>query len=113
VVYSHIHKATVLDNVIHAVRRRFPVSKAVEIVDVHHRVFSLGLPFSAVVLEIPNQFFFLAINGDDGVPFLLKRGTGCGNMTKLEVTVGVRHPFDVLLVRLEREPERGKHLREG
>jgi len=66
-------------------------------------MFPFWLPFTAVILKVTDQFFFLAINGYDGVAVLFKCFAGCVDVLKLQIAVRVRDAFDVLLVGLEGE----------
>lgn len=72
-VNAHIHKASVVDQVVDSIRDRFAISQREKVIHIHLRVLSFGLPFSPVVLKMAKQFLLLAVNRDDGSTSLFKR----------------------------------------
>ncbi len=87
VVNAHIHKALILDQIIHPIRHGFPISQREIIVDVDRGLFSFGLPLAPVVLEIPEQFLLLAIDRDDGIAYRFKLLAVLLDVLKLAITV--------------------------
>src|SRR5258708_39362513 len=62
-------EATVVYQVIDAIRDSFPIGKREIIIHLDDRLLPFGLPFLSVVLEVADQFFLLAIDGNDWLPF--------------------------------------------
>src|SRR5258708_2643669 len=57
-------EAAVVDHIVNPVGNRFPVGDGAVIIHIDGRVLPFGLPFSAVVLEVPNQLLLLTIHGN-------------------------------------------------
>src|SRR5258708_9838711 len=55
VITAHIDEAAVVDHIVNPVGNCFPVGDGAAIIHLDARVLPLAFPFSAVVLEVPNQ----------------------------------------------------------
>ena len=96
-----IDEATVVGQVIDAIRNSFPISNGEVIIHIHGRHLPLGLPFLPVVLEISNQFLLLTIDGNHWLTFGFEGLTATVDVLKLGVPVGMRSPLNRLLIGLE------------
>ena len=103
-VDPHIDEATVVDQVIDAIRDGFPIRKREVIIDIDGRFLPFGLPFPPVVLELANQLFLLAIDGNDWLPFGCISFPGAIDVLKLGVPVGMRRPSILFLLALSENP---------
>src|SRR5713226_7035379 len=98
-VNAHIDKPAVMDQIIDAIRNRFPVCEGAVIIDIHRRLLPFGLPFSPVVLEIANHFFLLPIHRNHGQARCFK-GFSCAiDLLKLGVSIGMHASLNRLFIR--------------
>src|SRR5450755_2455457 len=94
VIDTYVDKATLVDQIIHAIGHGFTVSQRKKIVDIHAGLLSFRLPFCAIVFEIAEQLFFLTIHRNDRITSLLKLLTCAVNLFKLGISIGMRGSFD-------------------
>src|ERR1700740_3120373 len=106
---SRIHVA---QQVVNAVGAGEAVGEAFEIINVHPLVLALWLPVFAVIFEIADEFFFLAIHRDDWVFGAFKACTGGFDVPALRLPVGMGPPFNIFLVGFERKAQAAKEVRE-
>ena len=71
-VDPNINEATVVDQVINAIWDGFAIRNGEIIIHIDGRLLPFGLPFLLAVLEVPDQLFLLAIDGNDWLPFGFK-----------------------------------------
>jgi hypothetical protein len=74
-INAHIHETLVMHQIIHPIRKSFPIGERNTVVDVNGGVFFLCLPFSPVVLKIAKEFLLLAVHPRswDGLPLQTAR----------------------------------------
>jgi hypothetical protein len=101
VITSHVHEALVSVDVIDPVRDSLSNSRNGKVVDIRFYWLAFRVPFPAPILEVADQFFLLAIDGDHGVSGLLVLLDLRVDMAKLGVPVDVLSAFFGLDIRLE------------
>ena len=106
-------EATVVEQVGDAIRDGFPIGKRERIRDIDGRLLPFGLPLLAVVFEVADQLFLLAIDGNDGLAFGFKGFASAVDGLKWAVSVGMRGSFSPLLVGFERKSHRFSHPADG
>ena len=93
--------ATVVRRVVNAVGDAHAAGIGGEVVIVHRN--GRAIPFGAGVLEVADQFAFLAIDTDDGKTLSLETSPQRTDMLKLPITVGTGVGGDLLAVDAQRE----------
>src|SRR5262245_3556866 len=93
--------AAVVRRVVNAVGDAHAAGIGAEVVIVHQD--RRAIPFGSGVLEIADQFAFLAIDADDGKTLPLETGSQRANMLELLITVGTGVGGDLLPVHAQRE----------
>ena len=109
-VNAHIHKALILDQIIHAIRDGFPSGQRQVVVDVDRPLFSFRLPLPPIVFEVADQFLLLAIHRDNRITRGFKLLALLLDVPKLGITVRVATPLNGFLVRPQREAHRVQPL---
>src|SRR6266700_2617505 len=74
------------------------ISEGKKVIDIDFPRFSPGLPFYAIVLEIPYQFLCLTDHRNDGVALLLKLLALLFDVVKLSISIGMRDTLDLLFI---------------
>src|SRR5215469_5474831 len=100
-VNPHVDEAAILQQIIDPIGDRFAISDGEVIIDVDRRLLPAGLPFSSAVLEIPDEFFLLTIDGNDRLPLGFKSFARAIDVLKLGIPVGMRGALNPLLVGFE------------
>src|ERR1700686_2095073 len=91
----------VVRRVVNAVGDTHAAGIGAEVVIVHQN--RRAIPFGSGVLEIADQFAFLAVNTDDGKTLPLETGSQRANMLELLIAVGTGVGGDLLAVDAQRE----------
>ena len=99
-INPYVNKSVIMNNVINTVGYSFTISKTLIIVDIHDSVLPFWLPVSSLVLEVPNQFFFLTIYRDNGTVFGFKNTTLLTEILKLLIALWMGMPLNVLFLLL-------------
>ena len=93
--------AAVVRRVVNAVGDADAAGVGAEVVIVHPN--RRAIPFGAGVLEVADQFAFLAVDADDGKALTLEASPQRGNMLELLIPVGTGVGGDLLAVDAQRE----------
>ena len=91
--HPDIDESLMRGHIIDSIGIDLPLAAIGKIIDGDRREGLLGMPFTTRVAEIPHEFFFLGIDGNDGVPRGLKGHGLVMNPLKLGIAVGVVAPY--------------------
>src|SRR6266568_3748598 len=89
-IEAHVHKATLVDQVIDAIGHRFAIGKRKKVIHIDAGILSCCLPFAPTILKIAKQFLLFAIDRDDRIAVLLKRFAGAVDVVKLGISIRMR-----------------------
>src|SRR6185437_5396335 len=89
-VGSDTHPTLIVENVVDAVRNHFAQGLVLEVMDADFWRLALGMPFSPVILEIPDQFLLFCVDRNRRLPLSQAPTHQTVDVTELGVTVGVR-----------------------
>ncbi len=101
VVDTDAHPPLVLQQIVHAVRRRLPQRLDQEVVNTHVFGLSLGKPLLPSVVEIPDLFLLFGVHRDCGLAAFDESLHAGVDKFKLGVAIRVRRPFPCLPVPLQ------------
>ena len=91
----------IVRRVVNAVRDTHAAGIGAEVVIVHQN--RRAIPFGSGVLEIADEFAFLAVHADDGKTLPLETGSQRANMLELLIAVGAGVGGDLFAVDAQRE----------
>src|SRR6266516_162630 len=95
---AHIHKPTVVDQIINPIRDGTACSQGHKVIDIDRGMLSFGLPLSPSIFKIAKQFLLLAVHRNDRMAFLFKLLAGAVDIPKLCIAIWMRGAFDTFLV---------------
>src|SRR5258706_1844668 len=110
---AHVDKSLVMHQIVDTIWYRFAISQRKKVIHIHAGVLSFGLPLPPIVLKGAHQLFFLAINRNNRMTFLLKLLARAVDVGKLCIPIRMRFPLNGLLIDVQREALYMQHLCQG
>ena len=89
-INSYIDEPLIVNQIVDPIGDRFAIGQRQKVIHIHLGRCPFRLPLGPIVLELAQQFLFLAVHGNDWVPVLLKRLAGGVDVLKLRIAVRMR-----------------------